>query len=290
MAIRLTRQEVEAATAGLLWDNDPKARGLYLRAHTGGTKSFGFSYRIAGREHRIVIGRYPTWTVEAARERAKELRREVDLGRNPAGEKRDRREAATVQDLIDRYLTEHLPTKRARARKLDYQAKAVRYRDDDEKRMLAEIPKRLGQHTKVADIHAGDIKEMHRTITEARGPVRANRILGLCSKAFALSLIPRAGENKPWRDAAQGNPCKGVARNPEEHREQFFSQAELAAISDALAEHGKTHVALGWSRPRQRRIASASSCSQAADHVRQCLPSGNNSTPSRDFGSSRART
>jgi integrase len=239
MATRLTKQVVESATVGLLWDSDPKVRGFGLRVHPGGAKSFFINYRIMGRERRFTIGSYPTWSVGAARKRAEELRRLIDLGHDPAGEKRERSEAPTVQDLIDRFVTEHLPTKRGRARKLEYQAKAVRYRDDDEKRMLAEIPKRLGKHTKVTDIHAGDIKEMHRAITEARGPVRANRILGLCSKAFALSLIPRASENKPWRDAAMGNPCKGVPRNPEEHREQFFSQAELAAISDTLAEHGK---------------------------------------------------
>jgi hypothetical protein len=47
-------------------------------------------------------------------------------------------------------------------------------------------------------------------------------------------LSTRAGENAPWRNALQGNPCKGVAPNHEEGRERFFSQAELAAISDAL--------------------------------------------------------
>ena len=64
--------------------------------------------------------------------------------------------------------------------------------------------------------------------------MRANRILGVASKAFTLSLRPLAGEDKPWRNAAQGSPCKGVARNREEGRERFFSQAELAAIADAL--------------------------------------------------------
>jgi integrase len=34
-----------------------------------------------------------------------------------------------------------------------------------------------------------------------------------------------------------GNPCKGVERNHEEGRERFFSPAELAAISDALAAY-----------------------------------------------------
>jgi integrase len=78
---------------------------------------------------------------------------------------------------------------------------------------------------------------MHRKITESGRSVRANRILGVASKAFTLSLRPMAGEDKAWRDASMGNPCKGVARNREEGRERFFGQAELAAISDALAEY-----------------------------------------------------
>jgi len=109
--------------------------------------------------------------------------------------------------------------------------------------MLAEIGKYLGTRTKVADVHGGDIRDMHRKITESIGrggkprPVRANRILTVCSKMFSLALVPLPGENTPWRNALQGNPCKGVKRNHEEGRERFFSQAELAAITDALANY-----------------------------------------------------
>lgn len=46
------------------------------------------------------------------------------------------------------------------------------------------------------------------------------------------------GETTPWRDHAQGNPCKGVERNQEQAKERFFSEAELAALSDALAAYG----------------------------------------------------
>src|SRR5262249_31316669 len=37
------------------------------------------------------------------------------------------------------------------------------------------------------------------------------------------------------RNAVLGNPCRGVERNREEGRERYFSAAQLAAISDALA-------------------------------------------------------
>jgi integrase len=237
MPIKLTSKVVEAVDAPAngaltLWDADPRAKGFGVRIHAGGAKSFFLNYRINGRERRYTIGAYPMWSVDAAREEAKELRKRVDRGHDPAGEKRERRDAPTIEDLIDRYVEEHLPTKTA-----------ADDRKEDEKKMLAEIGKHLGKHTKVADVHAGDIQDMHRKISESIGrhgkprPVRANRILAVCSKMFSLALFPRAGENTPWRNAVQGNPCKGVKRNHEEGREKFYSQAELAAISDALAEY-----------------------------------------------------
>jgi integrase len=142
-----------------------------------------------------------------------------------------------VRDLVDRYVAEHLPGKRKKAEELEHLKKGAEYQRADELRMLEEIAKRLGKHTKVADVHGGDIKQMHVGITEDRGPVRANRILAIASKAFSLSLVPMAGENRPWRDAAMGNPCKGVPRNHEEPRGKLFSQQELAAITDALAAY-----------------------------------------------------
>ncbi len=212
--------------AATYWDNDPKVRGFAARVYAGGSKSFFLNYRIDGRERRYTIGSFPLWSVTAARERAKELRTLIDRGHDPAGQKRERREAPTVQDLIDRYIADHLPRK-----------SAAEQRIADEKKMLEEIGKLLGLHTKVTDVHGGDIRDMHRRITESGRPVRANRILAACSKMFSLSLVPMPGENAPWRNAAQGNPCKGIERNHEEGRERFFSQAELSAITDALAQY-----------------------------------------------------
>jgi integrase len=60
---------------------------------------------------------------------------------------------------------------------------------------------------------------------------------------FSLTLKPMEGEQAPWRDHAQGNPCKGVGRNPEEGHERFFSEAELAALGDALVAYGPTPAA-----------------------------------------------
>ena len=98
-----------------------------------------------------------------------------------------------------------------------------------------EISPGLGER-KVADIHHGDLKALHERITASGRPMRANRVIAVASKMFAISLLPQAGESEPWRDAAMGNPCRGIERNQEEGRERFFSTAEIAALTDALLD------------------------------------------------------
>jgi integrase len=220
----------------LFWDTGHKdsVRGFGFRVfaptalHPTGARSFFISYRVAGVEKRYTIGSFPTWTVTAARAEAKELRRRIDLGEDPAEAKRERREAPRVRDLIDRYVRDHLPRKAAGDRG---------ERERDEHRMLEEVVKHLGEHRLVAEVHYGDIQHLHESITKSGRPIRANRILAVCSTMFGLALRPLPGEAKPWRSAALGNPCRHVPRNPENHRERFYSQAELAAISQALGEY-----------------------------------------------------
>jgi integrase len=221
--------------SAMVWDAGHKdaIRGFGARFHAptrrspGGARSFFFSYTVNGFDRRVTIGEYPTMRVGAARERAVALRQQVLAGEDPATEKRENREAPTMQDLVDRYVTDHLKLPVKPEGKEDP-------RIADHRRMLNEMAEIIGKKRKVKDVHFGDVEAMHRKITDSGRPVRANRVLQVGSKAFWLSLAPRAGEDKPWRSAVDGNPCKGVRRNREEPRERFFSQAELAAIADAL--------------------------------------------------------
>jgi integrase len=251
---KLTAELIEktpAPTKGskLLWDTGHRdsVKGFAFRVfaptplHPGGARSFLISYRIAGAEKRFTLGSFPTWTVTAARAEAKELRRRIDLGEDPAGAKREARDAPTVRDLIDRFIRDHLPT---------MASGAPGHRRRDVLKMLNEIGSLLGERRRVVDIHYGDIEHLHRKITNGEDdtdprPIRANRTLAMCSTMFGLALKPLHGEVKPWRDQAQGNPCKGIPRNPEEGRERFFSTAELATISEALTEYhdGKSSAA-----------------------------------------------
>jgi integrase len=239
MPQKLTERSVKAMApprtgAATIWDSEITGFGVRVFAPTGrrphGARSFFMNYRIDGRERRFTIGSFPEWSVEAARNEARELRRRIDRGEDPANEKRERREAPAVADLAERYRVEHLPKKAESSQTNDWQM------------IKNEILPRL-RSRKVADVHHGDIEALHREITAHGRPIRANRVLAVASKMFSLTLKPMEGEQAPWRDHAQGNPCKGVDRNPEEGHERFFSEAELAALSDALGAYGPTPAA-----------------------------------------------
>ena len=226
----LTNETVKQARAPAsgsitLWDGNGFGVRIFAPTdrHPQGARSFFLNYRIDGRERRFKIGLFPDWSVGAAREQAKALRKRIDAGEDPAADKAARLHAPTVHDLVERYVEEHLPSLAAREHA-------------NQRTMLAQIEDCLGKHRLVADVHFGDIQAMHRRISESGRRVRANRVLAVASKAFSLALKPQAGEDKPWRNAVDGNPCKGVARNQEEAKERFLSPAELAALGDALLE------------------------------------------------------
>ena len=153
-----------------------------------------------------------------ARVEAKELRRQIDRGEDPAQERKSLRDAPTVRGLADRYRREHLPRR-------------PRIQVNDWAMVENEILSRAAG--KVADVHDGDIEAFHRRSRSAAGPSARIGSGGRVEDARSPSNR-QEGEDAPWRNQAQGNPCKGVARNQEEGHERFFSPAELAALGDAL--------------------------------------------------------
>ena len=187
------------------WDTELTGFAIKIfaptKAHPKGARTFVLSYWINGSERRYRIGSWPDWSVMAARAEAREIRQRVDRGEDPAGDRRARREAPTLAELAARYKAEHLPRKAPQSQ-------------HDDGVMLGHILRHIGADAKVVDVHHGDIVALHRAITDSGHPVLANRTVSCASRMFSLALKPMAGENKPWRDQAQGNPCKGIERNP----------------------------------------------------------------------------
>jgi integrase len=86
----------------------------------------------------------------------------------------------------------------------------------------------FGLHTKVADVDFASIDALHRKITKAGHKHRANRVVAVCSKMFALAVRWKLGSD---------NPAKGVERNDETKRKRYLSGDELVRLTTALAKH-----------------------------------------------------
>jgi integrase len=137
----------------------------------------------------------------------------IDGGADPVGEHRSVRGAPTVNGLCDRFEAEYLPRKRASTQRT--------YRNQ----IKSAIRPKLGK-LKVASVSFSDIDALHRGLSET--PYRANRIIALVSKMFAMAI--------KW-EMRTDNPVKGIERNGEDKRKRYLKGDELARLTVALAEH-----------------------------------------------------
>lgn len=226
---------------------DSEVRGFAVCIYRSGNRAFTIDYRHAGRQRRMTIGRWPEWSVTAARERAKELRREIDAGGDPLGQKETGREAPRFRDLIERYTEVHLPHLSA-------------LNASDQKSMLAKMVAPDWGNRLLAEITPYDVEKLLNKVAAGRArpskakpnnrarklqgakptPVRANRVGEVLRKMFtyAVSWGCRTGPRRadPGLDARRRPAMRA------DHR-----QAEPAW--NARGRHRRGHRA----HPRARR-------------------------------------
>jgi integrase len=211
---------------------DTEVIGFAVRVQSSGARTFTIDYRHAGRQRRMNIGRWPDWSVTAARERAKELRRAIDEGRDPLAVREDFREAPRVKDMIDRYIAEHLP-------------KLAKNNAGDQVSMLRKMLEPAWGNKLVTEITKSDVARFLDFVAEGRPrpskakpnnrarklqghkptPIRANRMGEVLRKMFTLAM------EWEWR---ADNPAQGFHRRIEQARERFLGPEELTRIAAVL--------------------------------------------------------
>ena len=216
---KLTKATVESLPARdidvIYWDT--LLPGFGVRVKPNATRSYVVQYRNrqTGRSRRKTIGRHgPLMTFPQAKKIARGLLSDVFRGQDPVAEDKAFKEAPTVAELVDQYLTSHaLPKKRPKSVK------------NDEAALRRFILPKLGSR-KVAEITGRDIQLLHAGLRNT--PYLANRTLALLSTMFELSV--RWGYRS-------NNPAKGIAKFHEEKRNRWLSDDELARLLTVLDEH-----------------------------------------------------
>jgi integrase len=221
---------------------DSELIGFGVAVYPSGIKSWVCEYRPHGggrgvAKKRVTLGKTSQLTPDQARKAAADILAAVQLGGDPAQEKKERRASVTVGELIDLFDARYVGS-------MLKPGTAIGYRIALEELRCAHGALKATALTRshVATRHFG----------MADRPYAANRAVAIWSKAFAWAactgLIPEGH-----------NPAKGIKKYREEGRERFLTSEELARLGDALRE-GET-IGLPYSvdetKPKAKHAAKA---------------------------------
>ena len=211
---KLTKTKVDAEKSGdterFVWDTEIK--GFGLKIFPSGTKTFVFQYRAPeGRTRRLTIGKYcDALTADQARKIAKDKAHEVHSGGDPMAEKQARRNALSVNDLLDLYVKSE-----------KFAGNAQTTQSVDRGRMDRHLRPLLGKAT-ADSLTDEQVMKAHREIkegktaarvkTKARGLAKvtggegtANKAVILLSAAYSWAVKNKFVKSNPATKMSFGN-------------------------------------------------------------------------------------
>lgn len=226
-----------------IWDTSIAGFGLALRA--SGSHSFIFQYRTAeGRSRRATIAKVGALAPDEARETARKWAALVHEGGDPLGDKRARREAATVGDILDAYLAS-----------AKFAEKAASTREIDEGRIRRHLKPQLGRE--YADtLTAEKVRRMFakirdgKTVVDARQKARGGRRIvgGETTARDSVTLLRSVLAWAISEGLTSRNPAADVKVGAHRAREAFVETegqyADLFAALDRLENQKRLRPAV----------------------------------------------
>ena len=192
--------------------------GLFLRVFPSGVKTFAFQYRHqeTGRKAAAKIGRLGLITLDQAREKAAGMLSAVGDGEDPARERREARNAMTVEQLAKQFLEEYVETQ-CKPRTVD------EYRRLIKKFIIPGMGKEWAR-----EVGPARVSEFLKPIRKAT-PIQANRIKSCGSKMFNMAEV--------WEIREPGtNPWDHQTRAPEDKREIRLDEQQIRTLGEVLRQ------------------------------------------------------
>jgi integrase len=192
----------------LFWD--AALRGFGMRALRSGRRSWIYQYRDEhGRTRRMVLGDVSAVNLETARETARQKAAGVAQGANPSLERKKKRAAGTVFEIVEGYLAYAKERQRSRS-----------FRETERHLLIHAAPL---HHDRVETVRRGEIAGLLGRIAAKSGPIAANRLRAALSALWTWSL--RTGLID-----ADINPVAFTVRQLEKSRDRILSGPELRAV------------------------------------------------------------
>jgi integrase len=233
VTIKLTKRSVETAEPKekdyILWDS--LVPGFGLKVTPAGSKIYILYYRSeSGRQRRPSIGKHGKYTVDQARQTARQWLNKIASGEDISAQRQINRRAETVAELSERYLVDY-----AEAHKKPRSVKTDRANIENHVIPL------LGA-MKVKDVTRADIDRLKLDIRDGKtasklkarprgrrqirgGKGIANRVLALLSKMFSCAV--------DWGLRAD-NPAMGIKKFKEQRKDRFLDKDEVYRLTIAL--------------------------------------------------------
>jgi integrase len=214
------------------WDGELKGFGVRVRAT--GAMSFVAVYRTGGRnspQRRVTIGAVGKIEADKAREEAKSIILQAELGQDRAAEKAKARAEMTFDMVCNLYLKEGCETKKASTLATDRGRIDRHIRPLLGRKRISEIT-RADVERFMRDVAAGKTavdektKKRGRAIVEG-GKGTATRTVGLLGGIMSFAVA---------RQLRTDNPVRGVKRYADRKGETFLSALELAKLGEALSQ------------------------------------------------------
>lgn len=188
--------------------------------NSSGSKIFYAYGRIAGgKPIKYKIGAFPLFSIENARNQAREILIQMAQGENPQEKRRVERSVSTMDNFFPLYMDQH-----SKLHKKSYWF--------DQQQYDRHIKPKLGNY-RLSDITESVLRTFHQRMGAASGHTSANRVLDVISSIMSKAI--------DWGYVDMANPVRKVKKFRTQSRDRFLQPDEFPRFLEALhAEENET--------------------------------------------------
>jgi integrase len=188
---------------------------LALRVSYGGSRAWVFFYRLNGKQHRLMLGVFPSMSLAEARQAWREARNDVSKGIDPSKKPRVQQPALSFDAVLEEWLLRDQAKNRSAAHARSMMVKNV-------------LPQWTGRD--VTTLGRRDVLDVVDSIVDRGTIITARRTQSYIHRLFRWAVS---------RGILESNPAANLDKpGSEKPRERVLSETELIAVWNGAEKQG----------------------------------------------------